>query len=99
MLGSRAGALPSDSGSPCTPESEHATEARTAHARGARPRSTYARHRFRLVLEDLGALARCARIVVEARRCPTSVSASRARTDQALFILPAGDEPAGPRGA
>jgi hypothetical protein len=55
---------------------------------------TYARHRMRLVLEDLRELPDRPACVVEGPQLfPTSVSAVLREPDQALFLIPDGDDP------
>jgi 2-phosphoglycerate kinase len=57
--------------------------------------ASYARHRFRLVLEDLRALPDDAPVIVEgAELLPTSVSAVLGGSDRALFLLPVAAEDA-----
>ncbi len=54
---------------------------------------THSRHRFRLVLEDLRELPDAPGVVVEGPQLfPTSVAAVLRQPDQALFLLPDGDE-------
>lgn len=55
---------------------------------GDSPPATTARHRFRLVLEDLRELDGSGVIVEGAELLPTSVSAVLRSPDQAIFLLP-----------
>ena len=71
---------------------EHATE-HEPRMPAALSEVTQARHRFRLVLEDLRDVAGPGLVVEGEELLPTSVSAFVRSQDQALFILPAGESP------